>query len=309
MKKLVLFVYIMVLAIGLSACSGVDNAVDESSVDTTAEEMSQADMDISETKETEIIEESETEKTIHFYRDNMKIFGRLYLPEGEGPFPVVIFVGGMSASYTYTQGYAKNLAENGIAGVVFDCIGYCNPSPSDGALTDMSVLTAAKDVEVVIDEISSFLEIDSENIFLWGHSLGGLITTYAATQNSKDVQGLICVEPSYQMRDQFEEMFPEGKEIPDVIYSPYVGKIFVEDIFSFDIYDKMPEYDGKVLLFQGTVAPSIGAEAPEYLERAAETFPSVQVEAVEGADHGFSGDAGVQMLEKMITFINDNMNE
>lgn len=38
----------------------------------------------------EIDYDNGNEKGIYFYRDELKIYGKLFLPEGEGPFPVVI---------------------------------------------------------------------------------------------------------------------------------------------------------------------------------------------------------------------------
>ncbi|MDO5558429.1 MAG: alpha/beta fold hydrolase [Oscillospiraceae bacterium] len=251
---------------------------------------------------------SKNEKEMIFYRDNMKIFGKLYLPEGEGPFPAVIFSGGMRESYTDLETFASLCAQNGIAGVVFDFIGTGGQSQSEGSPLDMSPLTEAADLNAVFDKIASEPEIDSKNIFLWGHSLGGLVSTYVAEQRHDDIKALILVEPSYQMRDQVRERYPEGSEIPDVVdASQSLGKAFAEDILSFDIYDKMPDFDSDVLLFEGTTSESIGGAFPEYLERAAQTFRSVHVEAVEGANHFFSGDAGVQMREKTIDFIKENI--
>jgi len=300
MKKLFLIFSIMML-IFCSACTSDVNTEEENNAAVGREEMAQIPMEITDV--------SATEKKIFFYRDDMKIFGKLYLPEGEGPFPVVIFSNGFSGSYTSTEGYAKKLVSNGIAGVVFDFIGGSGINASDGTITDMSVLTQVADLNIVLDAISSLPEIDSNNIFLWGHSFGGLVSTYVAAQRPDEVKGLIVLEPSYQMHDQFLELYPEGSEIPDVLYTPtYIGKIFVEDILSFDIYDMMADYDKEVLLLQGTVHPAETGELKEkYFGRAMDTFPNMQLVTVEGADHSFSGSAGEEMLNLTIGFVNENM--
>lgn len=111
------------------------------------------------------------------------------------------------------------------------------------------------------------------------------------------------------MPDECKKLYPEGTEIPEIIYEPmYVGGIFMKDMISFDIYELMPSYDGNVLLFMGTVAPSMGAEAPQLIEQAVQAFPSAKAVAIEGANHSFSGDARTQMVEQTKAFILENIN-
>lgn len=216
----------------------------------------------------------------------------------------MILSGGLYESYSSTAVRAEKFADNGIAGAVFDFTGTADGSQSDGERQDLTVLTEAADLNAVFDGVSSLPEINSDNIFLWGHSVGGLVSTYVAEQRPDDVKGLIVLEPSYQMQDQCKAQFPEGSEIPD-----NEDKSFTEDLLSLDIYEKMAEYKRNVILFSGTTSQSIGGTTPEYFKRAAETFPSMKEEVIEGADHRFknlSDDASAQMMDKMINFINEN---
>ena len=104
----------------------------------------------------------------------------------------------------------------------------------------MSVLTQAADLNAVMDSVLSMKEIDGKNLFLWGHSFGGWVSTYVAAQ------------------------------IPDEIFTPsHVGRIFVEDIQATDIFEVMPYYDKEVLLLQGSQSTGnklqkTSAEAREY---------------------------------------------
>lgn len=73
----------------------------------------------------------------------------------------------------------------------------------------MSVLTQTVDLEVVFNDISAMSKIDKENIFLCGHSFGGLVSTCAAMQMKEQVKGLVLVEPSYQMPNLFKQLYHE----------------------------------------------------------------------------------------------------
>ncbi|MDO5557970.1 MAG: alpha/beta fold hydrolase [Oscillospiraceae bacterium] len=257
----------------------------------------------------EFIEETDNGARVYIHRDDKKIFSKIYMPDSEGPFPAIIFSAGMGMMYTYTEDYAKKAAENGIAGIVFDFTGTGVLSSGDGTHMDFSALTEAADVNAVYDAVSSLPQIKSDNIFLWGHSLGGLVSTYVTEQRPDDIKGLILADPCYQIQDTFRDLIPEGSEIPDVVKDPSFGaisKMFAEDILSFDIFEKMPDYDKNVLLFQGTVSPCVGLQFPEYFKRASELFPSLTVVTIEGADHRFTDDKGIQMIEKTIEFVNEN---
>jgi len=258
----------------------------------------------------EVTDVSEREKDIYVYRDGLKIFGKIYLPEGEGPFPVIIFSNPMGGSYTLMVDVAKEFTDNGVAGVCFDFAGAVSPSKSEGSVTEYSVLTEAADLQAVIDGVVSLDYIDSNNMFFWGHSMGGFVAAYEGCQNPDLIKGMVLVEPSFQFHDQAREAFPEGTEIPDIVTTPmYCGGIFFKDLLSFDIFECMPNYKNDVLIVAGTVAPSIGAEAPEYFEKATNTFPSSEVIGVEGANHQFAGESRTEMTKMAIEFVTARINK
>ena len=45
----------------------------------------------------------------------------------------------------------------------------------------------------------------------------------------------------------------------------------------------------------------------EYFNKAAEIFPNMQWEIVDGATHAFSGKAGERALEKCLNYLNENI--
>ena len=256
----------------------------------------------------DIVDVSEAEKQIYFYRDGLKIFGKLYLPEGDGPFPVLVMQPGFRGSQSICGSLKNKFIENGIACLTYDCIGATSPSKSDGLILDMTFMTEVMDTYVVLDSIPSIPQLDTDNIFVYGHSVGGLVVTYASTHRPDDVKGIIAVEPSYQMRDEFDYFFPDDKDLPESFTEPlYGGKQMIVDAKAFDPYEKMDEYNNSVLIFAGGKAPSIGAEAIEYLDKAVELFPNAKMESVAEADHSFSGEAQDLMLNLTVSFINENL--
>lgn len=254
----------------------------------------------------DILKENGNARTVNFHRGEIKIYGQIYLPEGEGPFPVVVITGGFCSSVFAHQTLAKKLAENGIAGVIYESSCSGSQSKSEGNYLDYSVLTMAADIESVILSLAEQEYIDTSNIFLWGHSIGGLASGYVGFNNPDAIKGMILVEPSFSSYDETKETYPDFDAIPDVLHSPmYIGGEFYRAMLRFDIYEPMPSYNGRVLIYAGKESPSMGTDEPEYLTRADELLPSSELVFVDGANHGFGGSSESTVIAGTIAFVKE----
>lgn len=256
----------------------------------------------------EIKGDLETVKEVTFFRDGMKIAGKLYLPEGEGSFPAVIITSGQTAPLSYYADEAEQFAESGIACLIYDSIGAVARSNSSGKQTDSTVFTEAADLNVILDSVSALPKVNTEQVFLFGHSLGGLVCTYVGCHRPKDVSGMILLEPSFAYPDFARSEDPDLSKVPDIItdtrkYNTVVGKQFVIDMHALDIYEYLPAFSKDAIIFLGTEQGALGSRYPEYYERAIEAFPSAEAVTFEGADHLFQGEYGVKMAEKAIEFM------
>lgn len=250
---------------------------------------------------------SDTELRMYVQRDGMTIFCKVHLPEGQEKCPALIMASGLRASHTTCEDIARALAKSGIAGIVFDFCGAVFPSKSSGSMTYMSIETEISDLLAVLDSVCSLPRVDPDNIFLGGHSFGGLAAAMAATRHPDNIKGLLLVEPSFQMPDTIRALVPEGTEIPEIMYEPiFCGGDFLRTLISLDAYASLPEYPGKTVIYAGGVSPSIGADEPHWLEDAADTFPDAELISVPEADHGFSGSMRAVLIDQMKSFILDN---
>ena len=259
----------------------------------------------------ECISESDICKEYYFYRDGLKIYGQLYLPEGDGPFPVTVISSGQTASYTYYADEAAYFAENGCACLIFDFTGAVARSRSDGELQDSSVLTEAADLNAVLDSLPQIPQLDTAHVFLFGHSLGGLVSTYVGCSRPEDISGIMLIEPSFAYPDFARAQDPDLSQVPDVIYdsakyNTVVGRQFVVDMQSVDIFSMMPQCDKDVLIFLGT-ENCLGTSYPEYFERAVKSFPSAEIVTVQGADHFFQGEYGEQAAARCAEYIKSHI--
>lgn len=218
----------------------------------------------------ELIDYEDNLKGIKVYRDDREIDGMLYLPEGNGPFPVCFFAQGLGAPSIAYEDIALTLAENGIAAVLIDY-------PADNG--KYSYVTEAEDLMAVVDGVTSFTFIYCRNVFLWGHSFGGLAVTYGASEYfpyySEKFKGLILLEPSFESGP--------------------------------DIFDKIPQFGGKTLILTGSIDSSVAVSHPDLIERAGNTFINAEIKQIDGADHYFADAGRAEMIQKTVDFICNSM--
>ncbi|KIX00286.1 uncharacterized protein Z518_10425 [Rhinocladiella mackenziei CBS 650.93] len=109
---------------------------------------------------------------VEFLSDGLTIRGVLRLPNGDGPYPIVILAHGLGALKEWTiPEVADALVEAGIAGLWFD---YRNFGDSEGEpREEVAHYGRLEDWQSAISYATSLPEIDSQNIGIWGTSLGG----------------------------------------------------------------------------------------------------------------------------------------
>ena len=237
-----------------------------------------------------------------FLRDGKHIYGKLFLPQGEPPFPLVILAHGFNGNFDKVEPYARAFAENGIAACEFDFIGGGEGSRSEGSIRNMSVLTEAADLNAVIDSLKQRKEFDPERVFLLGRSQGGFVTAYIAEERPQDIRAMILLFPGFVISDDMREIAPNPEEIPETLelMGATIGRIYLEDAISVDIYEKMGNYSGDVLIFHGTADNIVPIS---YSERAVTAFPSAELVIIEGAGHGFTGEDDQYVTKLSVDFV------
>ena len=221
-------------------------------------------------------------KQIEVYRDGMKICGEIFLPDSNGPFPTVVISGELYAKGEAYAYHAREFAKKGFAAVIFDFTG-TKDGCSDGDISELCYTSETADLSSVLERLSSFPEIDTDRLFLWGHSFGGLVSTYVGCCRSDDIKGMILVKPAYH----------------SLTLPPGLGYDDKRD----DIYSMMPKFRGDVLILLGTEDHALGANFPGWFDEVKASFASCEVCTVEGADHFFTNEFCKQALEQSCEFM------
>ena len=132
----------------------------------------------------------ESEK-INFKSGNFEISGELLLPEGDGPFPLVIMVHGDGPAYmTYFSIIKKSFLKAGYATLMWDKLGFGN---STGKFSNEHL--QEERAEILIDAIKnmrSHPDIHANKIGVWGISQAGYVIP-RALEKTDDISFMILV--------------------------------------------------------------------------------------------------------------------
>jgi pimeloyl-ACP methyl ester carboxylesterase len=221
---------------------------------------------------------------ITFFRDGNEIHGRLYIPEKKGPYKTIILAAPLYCPGSVVEDKAWEFCENGYAAIVFDFRNNFTDDP-DNAPRCMGdfVYEQVIDLLAVMDSLKYIPDVDPDNVFLWGHSMGGLDAAYAGALRHERLKGIILVEPSLQHPGKWK--FENGSKLTD------------------DMYGLFEKCDIPVLIIRGTGNRGGMGDMEHFYDKAVESYPKGKIEVIEGADHYMQGNYGEQMVKLSLEFM------
>jgi pimeloyl-ACP methyl ester carboxylesterase len=234
-----------------------------------------------------------------------EVYGVSYMPENKKKCPVVIFSHGFNGS---NNDFAKNseyLAANGVGAYCFDFCGGSTKSKSDLNTSEMSIFTEKEDISAVIDTIKNWDNVDADNIFLFGASQGGLVTTLVADEYVEEIKGILLLFPALCIADDWNRKFPTLESIPDTqdLWGVTLGRVFFETIHGYNVFEHIGKFHKNVLIFHGDKDEIV---ALEYGERASKVYPNASIEVFQGEGHGFSETGNKRVAEMTLEFVKAN---
>jgi hypothetical protein len=139
------------------------------------------------------------QREVEFTSGGETVRGDLLLPEGDGPFPVVVMAGGWCYVKELRQPqYAADFVRRGFAALIFD---YRRMGASDGEPRQhIEPADQVEDYKNAITFVSNLPEIDAARIGIWGISYsGGHVLIVGATDpRVKSVVSNVPVIDGYQ---------------------------------------------------------------------------------------------------------------
>ena len=297
-------------------CSSLFTGCSGTSEDKQSEVQPSTEQSISEqtTKSTESVK-TESDKMFEFEtqelscrKGDQNIFGQVYIPQTDNnnKMPAVIIGHGFGGTYIKNYRFAETFAQNGIVAYLFDFCGGSPSSQSDGKTTEMSIVTEKEDMLAAFDEVSKLDYVDTDNIFLFGESQGGLVASLCGAELTDKVKGLALLYPAYNIPDIAKETFSDASLVPDEyeMLGMTIGKPYYTDSQSVDVFKEIGKYKGPVQIYHGT---SDSMVPYSYSEEAIKVYENAKLIPEEGMEHGFDGELEYSIANDIVEFINANL--
>ncbi|RAK12740.1 prolyl oligopeptidase family protein [Halanaerobium saccharolyticum] len=162
-----------------------------------------------------------------------------------------------------------------------------------------------EDLGAIIDHFQGRENINTNNIFLFGASQGGLVSALTAEERREDIKGLLLLFPAFCIADNWNQKFPDSEDIPETheFWGMRLGRNFFETIQGYDVYKNIGKYNKNVQIFVGD-QDSIATAAS--CKKAEKLYSNVELEIFAGEGHGFSEAANRKVAEMTYQFVQRN---
>lgn len=231
--------------------------------------------------------------------NGQKLRGKLYLPENKEKQKIIILSHGLSLNYTFMIPYAEKLYRKNIASFVFDFRGGGYDCQSDGLISDMTLDTEMEDLNCIIDNIKKEPEIDENQVYLGGHSQGGLISSLVAPTRN-DIGALYLFAPAYEIPDDVKERDnPKERNVLNLM-PEYLGEKYVNSALNLNVFEKIRGYRGNVYIFHGVEDKRVPIE---YTVHADEVYENCIVYMYEDGEHRFTD----EIKEDVVNIISETL--
>ena len=221
-------------------------------------------------------------RSLTFFRDGNSITARITYPETDGPYKTIIISNGLYAGFGRYAAFAQRYTTYGYAVIEYQYQNGTAPSPyHDPDYLGDFIYEQVLDLYAVLDGAKMLPEVDPDNIYLFGHSMGGLVTSYVGTMRQTEVKGLILLDPSY--------------------YACKIMKFQGEKTIRTDIYPLISRCYIPVVIISGTKA--FASEPNKKFDQARASLPYCDYYVIDGAPHTFKGEYGNEAVDYSVEVI------
>ena len=258
---------------------------------------------------------------------NGNIYGMIYKPTiYYGKLPTVIISHGFGANAVTSM--AILLALRGYACYTFDFCGGSYNTRSDMEFQDMTILTEKDDLLAVVENVRSLDYVDTDRLYLYGESQGGLVTAITATEIQEKTAGMVLIYPGFSMFSDMAMKYKSFADIPETVdfLGHKLNRTYAEAIFSFlpdnftpisqegnnmqeriavtkKAYEYVSAYKKKVLTIHGTNDPLVDIAFSRELIK---YYDDSELLVIDGAGHGFAWDRLFQLAHQIDLFLKGN---
>lgn len=242
---------------------------------------------------------------ISYLSDGLKIYGRMNVPEGGGPFPVIILNHGYFNQSSFTSGdgtqtMADILARNGYLTLASDYRGF-GKSENDGQGSRGHNPNYAIDVLSLIASVNTLDKADPSKIGMWGHSMGGEMAIRTAEVTDK-VIAIVLWAPTSTNPSENAAFYGRGRHFN----TPSPGQSTEINPLTNDLR----YIDAPISLHQGLADTEVNPEwSKELNEALKKEGKSVEYFEYPGQDHNFKNLGWNVISKRTIDFFDKYLND
>lgn len=222
-------------------------------------------------------------------RDGLTLVGDREEPFGE-IYDMAILMHGFTANRNtdLLRQIADDLRDKNVASVRFDFNGH---GESNGKFENMTVCNEIADGQAILEYVRTDPHV--RNIFLVGHSQGGVIASMLAGLYPDIIKKVVLLAPAAQLKDDALKGDTQGATYnPDRIPAtvPFgdkkLGGFYLRTAQFLPIYEVSERFTGPVSVIVGTNDQVVD---PKYAKKYDEVYANSEMHTIENADHSFTG--------------------
>lgn len=265
--------------------------------------------------------EGYTKQIISYYSDGLKIFGLLTIPKGDGKFPLVVFNRGFidPKDYQTDRQYLRYLDHFAQSGFVVFKSDYRGIGNSEGESESVTSSANATDVLNGLASLKSNPSIDFEKCFIWGHSMGAMVTLHCLLVPSANIAsqpnwlagslwaGFII--PYHQILSRWlasnDKQRQRAEEMLKNFGDPNIDPTPWQEISPFYFLDQLP---CPIQLHHGTLDTSIPqSDSIQFHEQLSRANKEAGIYLYPNGDHNLSGPELAVAMDRTVEFFKSKL--
>lgn len=240
---------------------------------------------------------------ITIQRDGLTLVGDRVEPFGE-IYDMAILMHGFTANRNtpLLQQLADELRDLNVASVRFDFNGH---GESDGEFKNMTVVNEIEDAKAILDYVHTDPHV--RNIFLVGHSQGGVVTSMLAGLYPDLIKRVVLLAPAASLKDDALNGNTQGSiydphHIPETVRlrDKKLGGFYLRTAQVLPIYEIAGRFTGPVAVIVGdhdeVVDPKYGKKYLDYYQQAS-------LHQIANGDHSFTGEFQAEACKLATDFL------
>ena len=252
------------------------------------------------------IEDTITMKVEKIPNGSNTIYGKMYRPDVDGTYPVIIMCHGFNGIADDFSNESKYYARNGYIAYAFDFCGGSTRTRSTGLkTTEMTIFTEKSDLLAVYDYFEKMSGVDKNRIYIMGGSQGGLVAALAAEELKDRARAMALYFPAFSIPDNWRRTYPDVNKIPETVnlMGMNLGKNFFVSMHDFSTFSVIGGFEKPVYILHGDKDNMVPLSDSQ---RAVRIYKNAKLKIMEGEGHGFHPAAGKVAMEEVLKFMEEN---